>query len=118
ELLLLRDLPVRAAVLEAFPQPQPLARTGDVRELRRELAAVDLPQQRDDVLQLHPRVPGAGETAGIKLAAEIRRLDAEEVELQHGGRVPLPQSERIEIRDLMTAQAVYLDQPRNGGLLL
>src|SRR5690606_2160138 len=113
-----RDLPMHAAVLETLTQPQPLSRTGNVRELGRELSAVNLSEQREDVVQLHPRVPGSSEPAGVELAVEIRRLDTEEVELQHGRRMPLPQAERIEVRDLVAAQAIDLDQPRDGRLLL
>src|SRR5690606_21251405 len=98
-------------------QPQPLARSRNVRKLRGELSAVDLSKQREDIVQLHSRVTGPGQPAGIELAIEIRRLDAEEVELEHRRRMPLPQAERIEVRDLMAAQAVDLDQPRDGRLL-
>src|SRR5690606_20658974 len=105
-LLVLRDLPVHPAILEALAQPQPLARPGNVRELGGGLPAVDLSEQRQGLVQLHPRVPGPGEPAGIELAVEIRRLDAEEIELQHRRRVPLPQAERIEVRDLVPAQAI------------
>jgi hypothetical protein len=118
ELLFLRDLPMRQAVFEALSQPQALAGAGDVRELGRELAAVDPLQQRQDVLQLHAGVARSRQAAGIELAAEIGRLEPEEVELQHGRRVPFPQTQRIEVRDLVPAQTVDLDQPRHGGLLL
>src|SRR5690606_12425921 len=117
-LLALGDLPMRAGVLEPLPQPQALPGAGNVRELGGQLAAVDLLQQRENVAQLHSGVTGAGQAARVKLAVEVRGLDTEEVELQHGGRVPLPQPERIEIRDLVPAQAIDLDQARDRGLLL
>src|SRR5690606_3343938 len=104
ELLLLRDLPMGTAVLEALAQPKPLARTRDVRELGRELAAVDLAQQREDILQLHASVAGSGQAARIELAVEVGRLDTEKIELQDRGRMPLPQAERIQIRNLVAAE--------------
>src|SRR5690606_33911511 len=91
---------------------------GNVCELGRELAAIDFLQQREDVLQPHTRVPGPGKPARVELAIEIGGLDAEEIELQHGRRVPFPQTERIEVRDLVAAKAVDLDQARDGRLLL
>src|SRR5690606_23190844 len=109
DLLALRDLPMRAAILEPLAEPQALPCPGNVRELSRELPAVDLLQQREDVAQLHAAVARPGEAAGVELAIEVLGLDAEEVELEHRGGVPLPQPERIEIRDLMPAQAVNLD---------
>ena len=107
-----------AARLELLAQPEPLARARHVRELGGELAAVDLLQQRQDVLELHARVARAGEPARRELALQVRLVEPEEVEAQHGRSGTLPQAERIEIRDLMTAQAVDLDQPRDGRLLL
>ena len=109
---------MHAARLELLAQPEPLARARDVRELGGELAAVDLLQQRQDVLELHARVARAGQTARRELALQVGLVEPEEVEAQHGGRGPIPQTERIEIRDLMPAQAVDLDQPRDGRLLL
>src|SRR5690606_18322294 len=117
ETLFLRDLPMRHAVFEALAQPQALTRTGDMRELRGELAAVDSLQKREDVLQLHARVAGAGQPARVELLAEIVRFQAQEVELEHRGGMAFPEPERIEVGDLVAAKAIDLDQPRNGGLL-
>ena len=118
KLLVLRDPPVRHAVFEALAQPQPLAGAGDVRELGRELAAIDVLQQREDVAQLHARVARAREAARVELAIEIALVEPEEIELEHGRHVALPEPERIEVGDLMAAQAVDLDQARDRGLLL
>ena len=117
-LLFARERPVHAARLELLAQPQALARPRHVRELRGELAAIDLLQQRQDVLELHARVARACQPARRELALQVRLVEAEEIEAQHGRRGPLPQTERIEIGDLVAAQAVDLDQARDGGLLL
>src|SRR5690606_34056388 len=47
-LLVLRELPMHPAVLEALAEPQPLPCSGNVRELDGELPAVDLAKQRED----------------------------------------------------------------------
>ncbi len=85
-----RELPMHAARLELLTEPEALASARDVRELGRELAAVDLLQQREDILQLHPLLAGAAETAGVELARQVRVVEAEEVERQHRGHGPVP----------------------------
>ena len=117
-LLCRRERPMDAGRLELLAKPEPLAGPRHVRELGSELAAVDLLQQRQDVLELHARVAGAGQPARRKLARQVRFVETEEIEAQHGRRGPLPHAERIEIGDLMAAQAVDLDQARDGRLLL
>ncbi len=117
-LLLRRERRMHAARFELLAQPQALARSRDVRELGRQLAAVDALQQRQDVLQLHALVTGAGQAAGGELARQIGLVEAQEIEAQDRGRRPLPQPERVEVRDLMAAQAIDLDQPRDRRLLL
>src|SRR5690606_16442598 len=112
------ERPARPSGLELLPEPQTLPGTGNVRELRRELAAIDLLQERDDVRELHPRVAGPREPAGVELLVEIALVEPEELELQHRRGMPFPEAERIEIGDLVTAKAVNLDQAGDGGLLL
>ena len=112
------ERPVHAGRFELLAQPEPLAGARDVRELGRELAAVDLLQQREDVLELHSLFSCAGQAARVELAREIGLVEPEEVEGEHGRDRPLPEPERIEVRDLMTAEAVDLDQARDRGLLL
>ena len=49
---------------------------------------------------------------------QIGLVEPEEIEAQHGRRGTFPHPERIEIRDLMPAEAIDLDQAGNGRLLL
>ncbi len=79
-----------AASFELLAQPEPLARARHVRELGGELAAVDLLQQRQDVLELHTRVARASETARRELALQVGLVQSQEVEAQHGGGRTLP----------------------------
>ncbi len=105
-------------VLEVLAQPETFARTRDVSKFHGRLAAVNRPQQRDDVAQFHARVAGTGEAARVELGVHIGLGQAEVVELEDAGNAPLHQAERIEIGDLVTAKAVYLDEARHGSLLL
>ena len=85
-----RELPVDAARLELLAEPEALTGARDVREFGRELPAIDPPEQREDVLQLHPLLAGAAETAGVELARQVGVVEAEEVERQNRGHGPLP----------------------------
>jgi hypothetical protein len=87
-------------------------------KLHSQLAAVDLLQQRNDLFQLHARVTGACKAPGEKLTSKVSLIQAEKIELQYGRHMALPQSEGIEIGNLVTAKTVDLYQPRHGRLLL
>ncbi len=117
-LLFASETPMNSARLELLAQPEPLSRARHVRELRGELAAVDLLQERQDVLELHARVARTCQPTRRELALQVRLVQSQEVEAQHGRSGTIPQSERIEIRDLMAAQTVDLDQPRDSRLFL
>ena len=67
-----------------------------------------MPQRQDPII---PVVTGV-------IATPYPGAEAEKVELHHGWHGALEQSERIDIGHLMSAQAVDLDQARDGGLLL
>ncbi len=82
-----------------------------MREFGADLAAVNSLQERENVLQLHPGATRPGQPPGVKLLFEIPVFDSEEIELQHGRDVSLPEPERIKIRDLVSAEAVDLNQP-------
>ena len=114
-----RERPVHSARLELLAKPEPLASARNVRKLRCELAAVDLLQQREDVLELHPRSgPCPPDRPSKNSRARSDSSSPRKSKLKHRRNGPLPHAERIEIGDLVAAKAVDLDQPRDGGLLL
>ncbi len=104
-------------VLEVLAQPQALTRPGYMRKFDRRLAAINGPEQGDDVAQPHTRVAGPRETARVELGVHVGLGQAEVVELEDAREATLHQAERIDIRDLVPAQAVDLDESGNSGLL-
>ncbi len=105
-------------MLEVLTQPEALAGARYVRKLCRELAAIDVPEQCENVAELHALAACAGKTAGKELGIEVVPTQTEEVELEHGRHVAAHEPQRVDIGDLMTAQAVDLDQARYRCLLL
>src|SRR5690606_22867931 len=97
-------------LLEMFPEPQPFAGAGHMRELGADLAAVNFLQQCEDISQLHPPVACAGKPARYEFGVHVRFGQAEVIELEHSGYGPFHQSQRIQVRYLVAAKAVYLDQ--------
>ena len=89
-----------------------------MREFGAQLATVNLPEEIQDVTEFHEAVASAGKTTRIKLCVHVRVSQPEVVEFQDAGRVPFHDAERVEVRDLMAAQGVNLDQSRNRSLLL
>ncbi len=105
-------------VLEVLAQPETLACTRDMGDFDRRLAAVNGPEQRDDVAQLHARVAGAGEPARVELGVHVGLREAQVIELEYARNAPLHQAQRIKVRYLVPTQAVDLDQSRHRSLLL
>ncbi len=108
--LLLGEVVGAGTRLEALAQPQTLTGPGDMRRLDTNLAAVDFFQERQYVAQLHALVAAARKAAGVELGIHVGLGQAEVVELQHAGHAPLHDAERINIGDLVPAQAVHLDE--------
>jgi hypothetical protein len=75
----------------------------------RGLAAIDRSEQGDDVAQLHARITRSGETARIELRVHVGLGEAQVIELENARDTPLHQSQGIEIRNLVPAQAVDLE---------
>ena len=99
-LLFARERPVHAARFELLAQPQPLARARHVRELGGELAAIDLLQQRQDVLELHARVAGAGQPAQVRPVENSREVRLVEPKIEAdtaAGRSHSPSGSRSAI---------------------
>ncbi len=87
-----------------------------MREFHADLAAVDFPEQCHDVAQLHAPVAATGQPADIELAVHVSVAQAQVVELEDAGRMPFHDAKRVDIRDLVSAQRVNLNQSRDRGL--
>jgi len=118
ELLLARRRQPRPAALPLEPllDPALLHRIGDVHVLRAHRPAVDPLEPLDDIAegQLIRRV----ERAGIEGAVQVRLGEpvVGRVEIRH--RRLRPQVERVDVRGLVAAEAVGVDQPQHRRLLL
>src|SRR2546430_1642923 len=74
---------LEAPLLELILQPQPLLGVGHVRELRADVAGVNVLQLCEDVPELHALRHRVRAAAGEELGIEIRRREAEVIQLQH-----------------------------------
>jgi hypothetical protein len=117
-LLLRREAVVQHSLLEAVLQPQALLGLRHVGELRADVAAIDLPELRDHVAQLHAFRDAADPAAREELRVEVGLRQAEVGELQHPRHRPVHQSERVDVRDQVTAVGIDLDEARHRALLL
>ena len=104
--------------LETLAQPQSFARPRQVRELGADLAAVNSLEHCEDLPQRHVLRADAGQAAGVELRIHVGLTEPEVIELQHRRHVTPPQSQRVEVGDLMPPHAVDLDEPCDGRLLL
>jgi uncharacterized protein YabE (DUF348 family) len=89
-----------------------------VGEFSTDFAAVNFPEQRNDVTQLHAPIAGTGQPTGHELGIHVAVAKAEIVQLQDARRRPLHEAQRVNVSDLVAAQAIDLDQPRNSRLFL
>ena len=85
-------------------------------KFRTDLAAVDRLQQGNNVPELHALVAGSRQSAGKEFAVQIGFGQTEVVQLQYAGHWPLHETERVDVGDLVPAQAVGLYQSRYSGL--
>ena len=78
-------------------------------DLDTDLATVDGLEHLEDVAQLHALIAAAGETPGVELGIHVGLAQTEIVELQHARRRAVHQAERIDVCDLVAAQAIHLN---------
>jgi hypothetical protein len=102
--------------LEALLQPALLLGVDDVHDLAADGAAVGLIQRRDDLLQwraVQAQEEGAGLELGVQIA--LRQLVEGEVEVGDGRRAA--QAQGVDVRLLVAAEAVGVDQLEDLDLL-
>ena len=102
--------------LEFVLQPQPLVRIGHVGELCAHRARIDVLQLLEDVAQLHALGHSRVAAAGEELRLQVRRRQAEVIQVQHPRSRPHAQGERIDAGQQVSAIGPHLDQARDGGL--
>ena len=88
-----------------------------MRDLRTDLAAVHFLEQRKNLSELHALVAPAGQATGKKLGVHVGLGQAEIVKLEDAGDRAMHQPQRIDIGDLVSAQTIDLNQPRDRRLL-
>jgi hypothetical protein len=116
-LLVGRQLAGHASDQELVLQPQTLFGVRDVRELGADRTAIHVLELRDDFAELHLRRDLDGTRAGQELGVEIGFRETEVSELEHARTRTPRESQRIELRDEMSAVRVNLHEARNGALL-
>ena len=87
-----------------------------MRELCANLAAVNVLRQFQDIAQLHACITGPGKTTRIKLAVHVTFGQTQVVQFENARNWALHQTQRINVRYLVTAQAVNLNKAGNCGL--
>ncbi len=116
--LVVRQRIVQHPVLEALANPHALPTPRQVREVGTHVAAVDALERRDDIREAHLAVPGAREPTGVELRLHVGLGQSQVLEPEHRRDAALRELERVEMRDLVAPESVYLDQARHGGLFL
>ncbi len=106
------------ALFESLAQPQALPGPRYVRDLDSDLAAVNGLEQFENVAQFHALFRCARQATRKKLGIHVGLIQAEIIEFEHARHTPLHQSQRVDVRDLVPAQAVDLDQARYSRLFL
>src|ERR1017187_8316983 len=115
--LLSRETILHAAELELILQPQPLIGVRYVGKFGADMAAIDRFEARDNFAQRRAFGNPFVAARSIELAIEVGIAETRIVEIQHPRARALLQTERIDMRDQMTAVAVDLHEPRYRCLL-
>ena len=86
-------------------------------KLGTDLAAIDFLEKRDDIGQFHARIAGTRKATGEEFGIEIGLGQTEKIGVQHRRYRPFEQLQRIDVGDLVAAQRIDLNQPRDRSLL-
>ena len=105
-----------AGIFQALVDPLALVEFGDMHEFGADRAGVGRLQARQQILQLHPRLPA--DTTGAELAVQISLREAVERQVQVGRVDRRGQAQRIELRAEMTTRTVGGDQTTDIALAL
>ena len=110
------QLRLGAVTFQAFLDPALFRDAGDVHVLRTNRAAVNFLQQGDDVAQ--PHAVGGIEGAGMEGLLHIGFRQLVEGGVQVRDRWPFTQMDGINLRRLVAAETVGVDEAQHGRLLL
>ena len=105
--LLAAEAMPQAPFLELVLQPQPLLGVRHVRELRSDVAPVDVLQLREDVPQLQPPGHRLDAAAGVELGVEVCRGQMVIIKIEHPRPGPRDQRQRVDGGDEVSAALIH-----------